>query len=304
VKIAIIGAGAMGSLFGGYLSRQNDVWLVDTDRNKIEMINAKGVTIQEPEGDRVFHPNAVVDSLDLGPMDLVVVFVKAMNSLEALEKNRHLIGDKTYLMSLQNGAGHEEVLGGFAPPERVILGTTQHNSSMTMPGRIHHGGGGKTSIGLFGADSTVLAPIAEVFRKCGLDTEVSGDIKKQIWKKLFLNASASVLTAILQVKLGYIVENSHAWLLAGRLIEEAVAVAKADGQEFDADQAISDVRAVLFNARDGYTSIYADIRNGVRTEVDTISGSIVRAAHRLGIPVPCHEFALQLIHALEEKPKN
>jgi len=186
----------------------------------------------------------------------------------------------------------------------VIIGTTQHNSSLTMPGRIHHGGGGKTSIGLLGADSAALEPIAETFRKSGLDTEVSGDIRKQIWKKLFLNASASVLTAILQVKLGYVLENAHAWLLARRLIEEAVAVANADTQDFDVDQVVSDVRAVLLNARDGYTSIYADIRNGVRTEVDAISGSIVRTANRLGIPVPNHELVVQLIHALEERPRN
>lgn len=302
MKVAILGAGAMGSLFGGYLSQQNDVWLIDIDRGRIDTIRAKGVTIQEPDGDRVFHPNAVVDASDLGPMDLVIVFVKAMKSREALDKNRQLTGDKTYLMSLQNGAGHEEVMADFAPRGQVIIGTTQHNSSLTMPGRIHHGGGGKTSIGLLGADSAVLEPIAEAFRKSGFDTEVSGDIKKQIWKKLFLNTSASVLTAILQVKLGYVVENAHAWLLTKRLIEEAVTVANADNQDFDVDQVISDVRAALFNARDGYTSIYADIRNGVQTEVDTISGSIVRTANRLGIPVPNHELVVRLIHALEEKP--
>ena len=303
MRIAILGAGAMGSLFGGYLSQHNDVWLIDIDQSKIDIINGEGVTIQEPDGGRVFHPSAVSNTADLGPMDLVIVFVKAMWSREALEKNKHLIGSKTYLMSLQNGAGHEETLLNFAPRERVIIGTTQHNSSLIKPGHIHHGGGGKTSIGFLEGNSAVLQSIAETFSRCGFETTVSGDVKKQIWSKLFLNASASALTAILQVKLGYVVENAHAWSLAERLIMEAVAVANADNGSFDPDQVIADVQGVLVKARDGYTSIYADVRNGIRTEVDTISGSIVRTAKRLGVPAPNHEFVVELIHALEGKSK-
>ncbi len=304
MRIAILGAGAMGSLFGGYLSQHNNVWLIDIDQSRINAIRADGVMIREPDGDRVFHTNAVSDASILGQMDLVVVFVKAMQSCEALERNRHLIGENTYLMSLQNGAGHEETLTHFAPLVRVILGTTQHNSSRIAPGKVHHGGGGKTCIGLLQGECKALEHIANTFNGCGFDTVVSTDIKRQIWQKLFLNASASALTAILQVKLGYIVENAHAWLLAKRLIEEAVAVANADSWNFDADQVIADVRRVLVNARDGYTSIYADIRDGVPTEVDTISGSVVRTAERLGIPTPNHRLVVELIHALEEKTRH
>ncbi len=304
MRIAILGAGAMGSLFGGYLSQHNDVWIIDIDQSRINAIRTDGVMIREPDGNRVFHTNAVSDASIPGPMDLVVVFVKAMQSREALERNRYLIGEKTYLMSLQNGAGHEETLTDFAPLEQVILGTTQHNSSLIAPGKVHHGGGGKTCIGLLQGDCTVLEHIANTFNGCGFDTVVSTDIKRQIWQKLFLNASASALTAILQVKLGYIAENAHAWLLAKRLIEEAVAVANADNHNFDADQVIADVRRVLVNARDGYTSIYADIRDGVPTEVDTISGSVVRTAEQVGIPTPNHRLVVELIHALEGKTKH
>jgi 2-dehydropantoate 2-reductase len=304
MRIAILGAGAMGSLFGGYLSQHNEVWLIDSDRGKVDAIQSKGVTIQESDGDHIFHPNSVSDASNLDPMDLVVVFVKAIHSQEALRNSRHLIGEKTCLMSLQNGAGHEETLSNFISRERLIIGTTQHNSSLTMPGRIHHGGRGKTRIGLLDGDSSILEPIADAFRKCGLDTAVSNNIQKEIWKKLFLNASASALTAILKVKLGFIVENSHAWLLAKRLIEEAVAVANADNQDFDPDHVIADVREVLASAREGFTSIYADISNGVRTEVDVISGFVVRTATRLGIAVPNHEVVVKLIHALEEKPRR
>jgi 2-dehydropantoate 2-reductase len=304
MRIAILGSGAMGSLFGGYLSRHHDVWLIDIDQNKTDTIHAHGVTIREPDGDRVFRPHAVCDASGLGPADLVIVFVKAMQSRKALEENRSLIGPKTYLMSLQNGAGHEAILADFAPADRVIIGTTKHNGSLVAPGVIRHGGGGKTSIGLLEGSCAALQPIAEAFAECGFDTDVSDDMRRQIWSKLFLNASASALTAVLRVKLGYVAENAHAWSLAQRLIQEAVAVANADNMRFDPEQVIADVRDVLVHARGGYTSIYADIRDGIRTEVDFISGSVVKSAKRLGVAAPTHEFVVALIHALEEKPKN
>jgi 2-dehydropantoate 2-reductase len=300
----------MGSLFGGYLSRQNDVWLIDVDRSKVDVIRNGGVTIREPDAESVFHPNAVSDASGLGPMDVMIVFVKALRSREALETNRHLIGETTFLMSLQNGASHEDTMLDFVPRERVILGTTQHNSSQIAPGKIHHGGGGKTFIGLLDAgsaaltDSAALDPIAEAFRRCGFDTTVSADIRKQIWKKLFLNASASAMTAILQVKLGYLADNAHAWELTKRLIGEAVAVANAEKHDFEAEQIAAEIKAVLVNAREGYTSIYADIRDGNRTEVDTVSGSVVGKARRLGVPVPNLEFVVDLIHAMEERPRG
>jgi 2-dehydropantoate 2-reductase len=93
-------------------------------------------------------------------------------------------------------------------------------------------------------------------------------------------------------------------MLAKRLIREAVAVANADGQIFDPDRVSADIRIIVTKARDGITSICADIRDGVRTEVDTISGAVVRKAGQLGIPVPTHEFVVACIHALEERPRS
>jgi len=304
MKIGILGAGAMGSLFGGYLSQHNEVWLIDVDPGRIDAIRSKGVAIRERDGVRVFRPNAALDASGLGPMELLMVFVKAMQSREALEKNRHLIGAQTYLMSLQNGAGHEEMLAAFAPPDRLILGTTQHNASRTPSGDIHHGGGGDTYIGFADADGTALESIAATFCRCGIHTAVSGNIRKQIWRKLFLNASASALTAVLQVQLGYLLDNPHAWKLVRKLLAEAVLVANAEGEDFNEEQIAAEVRTVLAGARDGYTSIYADIRDGVRTEVDTISGAVVTKAHRLGVSVPGLEFVVALIHAMEEKERG
>lgn len=301
MKITILGAGAMGSLFGGYLSLHNDVWLVEIDQKKVDKINRDGIRIREPEGEKVFYPTAVSDTDGLGEMDLVIVFVKAMYSVSALERNRHLIGADTYVMTLQNGAGHERTILKFADRSHVIIGTTKHNSSVIDVGHINHGGGGSSSIGLLDGKSDRIQKIADNFSMCGFETDVSDSVRKSIWKKLFINVSASVMTGILQTDLDFLKDSIHAWRLVERLIREAVAVADADGMEFDEEEVIRDVRTLVENAHNGYTSIYADLHNGARTEIDTINGTVITEAKRLKVPVPAHEFVMELVHALEDK---
>jgi 2-dehydropantoate 2-reductase len=305
MKIAVLGAGAMGALFGGYLSKRNDVWLVDVDAQRVKVINEKGITITEKDSEKVFTPEALTDTSDLDEMDLIIIFVKAMFTFEALSQNRHLIGKDTYVMTVQNGAGHETRLLQFADEDHVLIGTTQHNSSIISNGHIHHGGGGKTTIGILGGKSTRVKHIADNFTASGFETVTSDNVKKQIWTKLFLNTAASSLTAILQVPLGFILDDPYACSMMERLAHEAVAVAYAEGfTQFDAEEVISDIKVVLANARDGYTSIYADLKKGGRTEVDTISGFVMEEAKRLGFPAPYHEFVVALIHAFEDKGQN
>ena len=304
MKIVVLGSGAMGSLFGGYLSKHNDVWMVDIDQNKVNVINEKGVKVTEPEGIKTFYPKAVTDTSELPKMDLIIIFVKAMFSESALSSNFHLIGENTYLMTLQNGVGHEAVLSKFTDKKNVVIGSTQHNSSLIAPGEIHHGGGGITSIGLLEGNSKELSGIAGIFSKCGFKTITSQNVQQQIWSKLMLNTSVSSLTAVLQVKLGFILEDKYAWTIAQRLAKEAVDVANASGLNFDFDEVIGEIEKVLEGAKEGYTSIYADIKNGAKSEVDTISGSVVKEGKRLGIPVPAHEVIVGLIHSLENKNIN
>ncbi len=303
MNITVLGAGAMGSLFGGYLSRHNKVWLVDVDAARVQRIAENGVRIRETDGsDTLEHPSAVSDTRGLPPMDLVIVFVKAMFTVSALETNRHLIGKDTYLLTLQNGAGHEAKLLPFADADHVVIGTTQHNSSIIADGYVNHGGGGKTFIGLLNGNSARIAHIAENLTDCGFSCQTSDDVKKQIWHKLFINTAASSLTAVLQVPLGFIYDDPYAHSVMLRMMKEAAAVANAEGYaSFEEEQVTRDVEELLKNAKGGYTSIYADIKNGNRTEVDTISGSVVDAAHALGVSVPCHEIIVNLIHALENR---
>lgn len=304
MKIAVLGAGAMGSLFGGYLSKHNDVSIVDVNENRVEMIQKQGITIDEVNGAAVYWPKATVSTEKMSDVDLILVFVKAMYTDAALSQNRHLITENTYIMTLQNGTGHETALLKFTDRAHVIIGTTQHNSSVVSDGHIHHGGGGKTIFGLLDGDSTTVQHIADEFNRCGFETAVSDEVRKEIWTKLFLNTAASSLTAVLQVPLGFILENKHACFAMEQLAREAVMVANADmAANFDPEAVINDIKSILSNASQGYTSIFADLKNGIRSEVDTISGSVVTTAKKLGLKVPCHEFLVYLIHAFEDKKR-
>ncbi len=305
LKITVLGAGAMGSLFSGYLSRKNDVTVVDVSDAMVNAINANGVNIKEKDGSALCcRPKAVKSSIGIGHQDLVIVFVKSMFTISALEGNRNLIGPDTYIMTLQNGAGHESKLLKFADRKHVIIGSTQHNSSVVEPGTVFHGGSGVTSIGLLDGNSESIERIAQNLTSCGFECHTENNVQKQIWKKMFTNTAASSLTAIYQVPLGFIHTDPNANWLMRQLCREAVEVANSLGLGFNLEEVINDVEKVCINAPNGYTSIYADIRDGRRSEVDTISGSVVEAAHVQGIAVPYHEMVVRCIHAMEDKAKE
>jgi 2-dehydropantoate 2-reductase len=238
-------------------------------------------------------------------VDLILLFVKAMDSKSALRANRSLIGPNTYVLSLQNGSGHDAAMKESVAENMIAIGTTQHNSSIIEAGVIHHGGGGKTYIGPISGNGRRLKPIEGTLTKCGIETQITDNIRRKIWEKLFINASASALTAILQTNLGFIVENGYAWGLARQLVKEAVSVANREGMGFEEAKVLDELQRLLKQARNGYTSIYADIRDGRKTEADFISGAVVAAGTRANVPTPSHGLVLGLIHALEDrKPLN
>ena len=302
MKIAVIGPGAMGLLFGSYLSQKHDVTLVGTNPAKMQAINQTGVTIREMDGsEHTYRPHATADTSALSPVDLVLVQVKASASEAALTKNKNLIGPETILMTLQNGMGHDALLSRFAAREQIVIGTTQQGSYKLGETAVCHSGLGKTFLGTVTGDSSRFAALAEVFAGCGFPCEVCPQVQGMIWDKLMINASSSVLSGILQVAQGYVEQDPHAWALAEKLIRELCAAATAEGYPFDADEQIARIRLHLQKAPDGFTSIYADLKAGRRTEVDVINGAVVAAGHRHNIPVPTHEFVVELVHAMETR---
>ncbi len=305
MKIAVIGAGAMGSIYGGHLSLHNEVYLVDTNASVVEQINANGLQIDEDGTTNVYHPKAVSDASDLGPMDLVILFVKSIYSKVALAGNRNLIGPDTRLLTLQNGAGHEDILGEFAPQDRIVIGTTEDNGAVLGMGHVRRGGEGRTNVGMLVEDADGFLPkLKEAFDACGFQVRIHDNIQQLIWDKLFTNVSLSAVTGILQVDMGFIAADEYAWAMTRTLIHEAVLTAAAAGLTFDEEALVEKVRKTSQNSPNGCTSIRADLRDGRKTEVDTISGAVVRAAHKYGVAVPSHEFVVNMVHAMEDKNKG
>lgn len=302
MKIIVIGAGAMGSIYGGHLSLCNDVTLIDTNSALVEKINHNGLMLEENGEKNIYRPKAKVEVSASDKADLIILFTKSLYSKSALDGVRSAIGPDTYLMTLQNGAGHERLLGEYVDKDHIIIGTTEDNGAVISLACVHHGGKGITNIGLLsGVHGKVLDEIKDSFDKSGFDVRIHSNIQHLIWDKLMTNASLSVLTAILQCDMGYIAANENARGLCLKLIGETVVVANAMGLSFDLDEVEKKVISTSENNKDGYTSIMIDIKNSRRTEVDTISGAVVVKAKELGINVPYMEMAVSLVHALEDR---
>ncbi len=302
MRIAVIGAGAMGAIYGCHLSLHNDVYLVDTNQAVVDHINQNGLILQELGQEVTYHPTAVTTTEGLEPVDLVILFVKSLFSRAALSSNKNLIGPDTYLMTLQNGSGHEDILSEFVPANRIIIGTTEDNGAVLAPGHVRRGGIGKTNIGMLTEDEDGFLPkLKETLDGCGFQGYIHSNIQQLIWDKLFTNVSLSVVTGVLQVPMGFIAGNAHAWTITKQLIHEAVAVAHGLGLKADESQIIENVRLTSLNSPEGITSICADLRAGRKTEVNTISGSVVRASEKCGVPAPTHQLMVELVHAMEER---
>ena len=305
MKITVIGPGAMGLLFGGKLAACADVSLIGSNAANLKEINEKGVTIKRDGSSVTRMVPAYKGGSRREPADVVLLFTKAYQIRNVLSENRGLIGPDTMLLTLQNGAGHDRVMREFADSAHVLIGTTKQGSYRESASVIVNSGlgetvfGGAASQGEQAPDRARLEELRSVFENAGFPCAVSDNIRFEVWNKLMINASSSVLSGVLQVPQGYVAENEMAWSICEDLIREICAAAAGEGAVFVPEEQILRVREHLRKAPDGYTSIYADIKNGRKTEADFICGAVVRAAQEQGLRVPVQETILKLVHAME-----
>ena len=305
MKITVIGPGAMGLLFGGKLAACADVSLIGSNTANLKEINEKGVTIKRDGSSVTRMVPAYKGGSCKETADVVLLFTKAYQIRDVLSENRGLIGPDTMLLTLQNGAGHDRVMREFADSAHVLIGTTKQGSYRESASVIVNSGlgetvfGGAASQGEQAPDRARLEELRSVFENAGFPCAVSDNIRFEVWNKLMINASSSVLSGVLQVPQGYVAENEMAWSICEDLIREICAAAAGEGAVFVPEEQILRVREHLRKAPDGYTSIYADIKNGRKTEADFICGAVVRAAQEQGLRVPVQETILRLVHAME-----
>ncbi len=301
MKIAVIGAGAMGCLYGSILSSHCEVTLFDVAPAVVDAINAHGILCTEPDGrERRCKVSArLTGDCGSGGYALVILFVKDLYSRAALEANRALIGSDTLLLSLQNGMGNEEIMRDFAAPERILLGTTKHNCVTREAGVIYHSGAGITYIGSPVGNHAAAETVVSLFDGCGLEADVIDSVKHLLWEKLFVNMTINPLTALTDTPISAIATDPHLRELARALIDEAVAVAAADGEQFDVSSVFSALLQMAEKLSTGKASMCQDLERKRRTEIDFINGAVVRLGQKYHVPTPRHEVIVSLIHAKE-----
>jgi len=307
VKIAILGAGAMGSIFGAMLAEGgNQVTLIDVWREAVNAINANGLQVDDKDGKtRTIKLRAVTSPAEAGAQDLVVVFVKAFHTEDAVRSATPLLGASTNILSLQNGWGNAPKIAAIVGSDKVLMGVTYHSATVLGPGHVQHAGWGKTIIGELEASAGArLERVAQAFRAGGMEVETTPHIRKEIWSKLALNVCTLPTAALLRFYAGELVQHDGTLRMMENLLREVVEVANAQEIPLDYNERWSAITGLLERAKGARGSMVQDVENRRRTEIDVINGAVVNAGERLGIPTPYNNTMVWMVKALEETFSN
>ncbi len=302
MKIAIIGAGAMGGLFGAYLARSGAaVSIVDIWTEHIAAIQANGLTVEEQEGSFKIDLTAVLRVEQLEPVDLAILFVKSSVTRQAAESAAQILTSTGRVLTLQNGLGNAEIIAEVIGSERVLAGTTAQGATLLGPGRIRHAGRGETYLGkLTGPIDEFCRKVAAVLTEAGLPTFADTDVQSLIWGKLIINAGINALTALLKCRNGQLAELGETRELAAMAVGEAVAVSIAAGIKLPYPDAVYKVMEVARATAENQSSMLQDILRGKQTEIAVINGAVVREGERLSVATPVNRTLTMLIQAMEK----
>ncbi len=302
MKIAVVGAGAMGSLFGAMLAEAgNEVWLYDVWVEHVQTINKDGLSIEREGTARTLSIEATTDPGQIGQAELVIIFVKSTHTASAAETARKLAGSEGAVMTLQNGMGNADILSEFVDPERVLAGTTSHGATMLGPGRIRHAGVGATTIGAWAETEQGrerARQLSDFFTKIGIESEAVDDVRSVLWNKLLINIGINAITALTAIKNGQLLDLEITRELSRRAVEEAMKIA-GELKIVVREDAVENVFKVAGATAVNRSSMGQDVDNKRPTEIGTINGFIVREAKRLGLQAPVNETLTALVETLQ-----
>ncbi len=302
MKILILGAGAMGSLFGARLSGTSaSVTLYSTNREHMEAIGRNGLQIEELDGTTRTFPLTTCSEIDRLPRDpdLVLVVVKTYATDAAVESVKGLCSPSTIFLTLQNGIGNWERIAEITGKDAVLAGSTAQGATLLGPGRIRHGGNGPTYIGEPGGPpSERVHRIVALLREAGLVADPSDNVERLIWEKLIINVGINAITGLTGIRNGAIAEMLEASELCTSAVEEAIIIAGAKGFPIGMEM-IERVISVAGATGRNRSSMGQDVDKKKKTEIDSINGAIVRYGKQLGIPTPVNYTLTSLIRILE-----
>jgi 2-dehydropantoate 2-reductase len=302
-KIVMLGAGAMGGLFGGLCAEAgHDVWLLEIRPDIVRAVNARGLWLKGLSGDRNIKQIVATDSADrIGPAEIVFVFVKATATEAAVSQALALFNRKTIVVTLQNGLGNVEKIAAHVPTKRIIAGATTHGATLVAPGRIRHAGSGATIIGRpDGKIDAHLTRLAELLNQAGIETTVSPNISGVIWDKLLVNVGVNALTALTRLRNGQLLDFPETAEIMDLAVQEALLVARAKGIELLHADPVAHTRTVCELTTANQSSMLQDILHHRLTEIDVINGAIVREGQKFGIPTPVNTVLANLIAVIEK----
>ena len=305
MKYAILGAGAMGSIIGAILAKGGqDVLLVDPYKEHLDKIKSDGLKLTLVNKTEIVRVGTCTQPAEAGPVDVVVLLVKGFHSEAAVKGAPGLFGAGTFICSLQNGLGNDDILAGIFPRERILQGVLRMTGSLVGPGEVIGNLGGDIAIYLGslarqGAADDMARTMAAHLCAGGLVTEFSPHVAEHVWAKVVMNACVNGTCGILRLRAREYFNHPEGYRTVQDITREVVAVAAAKGVMLDYDALIADMLAAVARAGEHYPSMAQDMRAHRKTEIDSLNGAIARYGRELGIETPANDYVSRFVKIIE-----
>jgi len=301
MRIVVIGPGAMGCLFAGYLARgRHEVTLLDRNVRRAAEISECGLGI-EIQGEAVQVPcSATADPACLGDTELAIVCVKAYDTVELAYTLGGHLGKSALVLTLQNGLGNVEALTDHIDSDRVFGGSTAEGATVLGVGSVRHAGRGPTVVAPVVSERLDAAErLASVLTDAGFNATTRPDLDRVLWGKLLINAVINPLTALLGVQNGQLVEIPSAHDLLENVTREVSRIAVAENVIEKGADSVAMVEKVCRATARNRSSMLQDVTAKRRTEVDAILGKILARAETHHIEMPVTKTLYGAIKVLE-----
>jgi 2-dehydropantoate 2-reductase len=297
LKIAVMGAGAVGCYFGGMLARAgHDVTLIARPQH-VEAIRRHGLRLEAVKFDEQVRLNASSDAGAVQGADVVLFSVKSTDTEMAGAEIRPHLAPSALVLCLQNGVDNADRLRAVLPQHEVAAAVVYVATEMAGPGHVKHHGRGDLVI----EPSSATHALARALIAAGVPTEVSGDVRSALWSKLILNCAYNAVSAITQLPYGKTVVGEGVRDVMRDVVAECVDVARAEGVQVPA-AVIAAVDKLADSMPAQLSSTAQDLARGKRTEIDYLNGLIVRRGEALGIATPANRVLWALVKLMEVRP--
>ena len=295
MKIAVMGAGAVGCYYGFKLARAgHDVVLIGRAQH-VEAIERQGLRLETQTFDERIRVSASTEGSAVQGAQLVLFCVKSNDTESGAAAIRPHLAPDTLVLSLQNGVENADRLRALLHQE-VVAAAVYVGTEMAGPGHVRHHGRGELII----EQSKASDDIARTLVAAGVPTDISDNVRGSLWAKLITNCAYNALSAITQLPYGRLVKGEGVTVVLRDLVAECVAVAKADGVTIPGDIDVA-VRKIAETAAGQYASTAQDLARGKRSEIDHLNGFIVRRGEALGVATPANRLLHAIVKLIESK---